>query len=66
MGCETSAACWETPVSQESVSMEPGMMPCRDITAILVNLKGLVPYCIFLSNVTQKKKLKKKFTWSSK
>lgn len=46
MGCEISAACWGTPVSHEDVSMDPGMMQCQSITAILVNPKGLVPSCV--------------------
>lgn len=47
MDCETSAACWGSPVSHEVVSMEPGMIKCQSITAILVHLKGVVPSCIF-------------------
>lgn len=49
----------------EGVSMEPGMMQCQSITAILVNLKGLASLYV-LSDVMQKKKSKKKFTWTLK
>lgn len=49
MGCETGAACRWTPVSREGVSMEPGVMLCHIITAVLVNLKRLVTSCIFHS-----------------
>lgn len=45
MGYETGAACWWTP--GEGVSMEPGVMLCHSITAILVNLKRLVTSCVF-------------------
>lgn len=58
MDCETRAACWGSPVSHEGVSMEPGMIKCQSITAILVHLKAVVPSCIFYPMWHRQKKKK--------